>query len=262
MIKRFAIAFIMLALAGAAQAADLDAGSLKDGPVYAPIKNWTGFYAGASIGASFNRSDVTGEGSYAGYPGSFTSLEGYFPTSPKSSDTSAIVSVEAGYNWQIGSYVVGVAADMSWLNSKQKTGVSYLDGDTVYSNDPNSMSSKVDYLGLIRARLGYAVRDNVLLYGTGGLAVARYRGGFNDLPGDGDYPAGSVKSSDTSWGLGWVAGAGVDYLLTEHWIIRGEYLHVDTSTTLSTYNAYESEQYAQLSKLQQDIVRFGLYYKF
>ena len=111
---------------------------------------WTGFYAGVSLGVSRNQSNMTGQGYDATYNG-FASLEGNYPDTPHHSNTSLAGSLEAGYNWQIQNYVVGVAVDITRLSSKHTSGAGYDEG-THYS-DPDTMSSNVDYLGTLRARL-------------------------------------------------------------------------------------------------------------
>jgi outer membrane immunogenic protein len=257
--KCFAVLIALLTLATDTFAADIGTGSFKDGPVYVPSTSWTGFYAGASVGASFNHSNMTGEGAYPGYPGSFVSLEGNFPVSPNSQHTSAIASAEAGYNWQIGRYVLGIAVDLNWLNSSHTSRVGYIDGGELILDSVDIMRNKVEYLSTFRGRLGYAAANDILLYGTGGLAIARFKGGYDDLPQHGD---GASNPYDTEWGVGWAAGAGVDYRLSTHWLGRAEYLHVETSAKLTSYCPSETEQFVQISKLQQDMVRFGLLYQF
>jgi outer membrane immunogenic protein len=249
MIRGFALAACLAAAAPGAFAADLPGGSKDWTPELQAT--WTGFYAGVSLGASINRSNMTGQG-YDPISGGFASLEGYAPTNANSSNTSFMGSIEAGYNWQFNNYVVGAAVDISRLSSKHTSGTANND---VTATD--IMSSNVDYLGTLRARLGYVVTSNMLVYGTGGLAVARYTGGYADS----DYTPGD-KSSDSQWGLGWVAGAGVDYRLTQNWFVRGEYLHVSTSANLSTFEITEVERYTQKSSLTQDMFKAGIFYQF
>ncbi len=167
------------------------------------------------------------------------------------------MSLEAGYNWQIKNYVLGLAADANWINSAHSSGTAYHDGDTVVAKSDIAVS-KVDFLSTIRARLGYVVSDNILLYGTGGLAIVRFSGGWNDT----DYPDAGNKTSDVQWAIGWAAGAGADYRLNERWFLRGEYLHVEAHADLVTFNIPESETYGQRNSLDQDMFRFGVYYKF
>jgi opacity protein-like surface antigen len=60
--------------------------------------------------------------------------------------------------------------------------------------------------------------------------------------------------------FGWVAGAGLEYKVSDHWITRAEYLHYDFNDTtllftgLATFGAPASESI--------NVVRGGVSYKF
>jgi outer membrane immunogenic protein len=254
MTKGFALAACLLAATPSAYAADLSWGSMKDGDSQ-PQAAWTGFYAGASLGAAVNRLSMAGEGYRAEY-GGYATLEDNFLTSPSTKNTSFMGSLEAGYNWQRGNYVLGAAIDISKLSVKQSSGTAWMDGlDAVPDTDTASVS--VDYVATLRARLGYAVSNNLLLYGTGGLAAVRFTGGYYDT----DAIAGD-KTSDTQWALGWAAGAGADYRIAQNWFVRGEYLHVAASTRLVTYVRSENETYSVLNKFDSDMFKLGVFYQF
>src|SRR5690606_14078371 len=72
--------------------------------------------------------------------------------------------------------------------------------------------SKVD--GSLRGRAGIAVTDDILVYGTAGLAVERQRVFFGNL-------------ADTNVMLGYTVGAGVDAKLTDQVFARAEYRFTD-----------------------------------
>src|SRR6476620_1381795 len=125
----------LLALTGAASAADLAARPYTKAPVaVASVYNWTGFYLG-----------IVGGGAWENGSGD-PKMKGGF------------VGGTAGYNWQTGNVVFGIEADGSWADvnaSATALGV--------------TVTSKTDALGTVRGRIGYAV-NNVLFYGTGGYA--------------------------------------------------------------------------------------------
>ena len=68
----------------------------------------------------------------------------------------------------------------------------------------------------MRGRIGYAF-NNVLLYGTGGLA-------FGSLKVE---RAGGFSESTTS--AGWTMGAGAEFAINQNWSAKVEYLYVDLS---------------------------------
>ena len=67
----------------------------------------------------------------------------------------------------------------------------------------------------MRGRVGYAL-NNVLFYGTGGLA-------FGELRAEGF----GLSESRTS--TGWTVGAGAEMGLAQNWTAKIEYLYVDLS---------------------------------
>jgi outer membrane immunogenic protein len=95
--------------------------------------------------------------------------------------------------------VFGVEGDSSWGAISQTNGVNRAD---------------IDAMGTVRARFGYA-GGNVLYYATGGLAWLHA-----------DTAAAGVTTRDQFW-LGWTAGAGIEYALSQKWSAKVEYLYAD-----------------------------------
>ncbi len=110
----------------------------------------------------------------------------------------AIAGGQIGYNWQYGQWLVGLEGDASW---------------TDMSSDEAFVDAQLNWLSTIRGRVGWTF-DRVLFYGTGGVAF-----------GDVDYSNGFDDDSQTQ--VGWAAGAGIEFAVTENFSLRAEYLHVD-----------------------------------
>jgi outer membrane immunogenic protein len=108
--------------------------------------------------------------------------------------------VQAGYNWQSGSFVFGLEGDI------QATGAEETFAPWKFSNP---------WFGTLRGRGGYAM-NNILFFGTVGLAYGTLRA-YNTLTG----------ASQSSTDIGWTAGAGMEVALTRNWTARTEYLYVD-----------------------------------
>lgn len=201
MIRSLIIAGVaLLALAGVAIAADLP--SIKGPPAYVPpppAPSWTGFYIGLN----------------AGYGGGEFSLDtdpaGLLVAHAGAPSGGFIGGGQGGFNYQFPSsnFVLGGEADFA--------------GSTVqgiYSPPPGlgTVSSKLDWLGTARARLGLAF-GNILPYVTGGFAYGR-------VDTFGGAPAGfSIDQTLT----GWTAGAGLEYAITHNLSFKTEYLYVDLS---------------------------------
>jgi len=110
----------------------------------------------------------------------------------------------AGYNRQIKRLVIGVEGDLGYANPSSPRG---------QAKSPYGTLVPINGAlgGSLRARLGVAVSDRVMIYSAGGLSVAdltKYaRGGYYSTL----YP-------------GWTIGAGIEGFVTPTILIRTEYL--------------------------------------
>ena len=116
------VAVASLALAGSAVAADM--------PVKAPIdkapppvqSHWTGFYIGANGGAGWGQSCWTLLGSVP--PAGPVQDEGCHDLS------GGLFGAQAGFNWQVGNWVLGVEGQGDWT---RLTGTTVLPSETFLS---------------------------------------------------------------------------------------------------------------------------------
>jgi outer membrane immunogenic protein len=180
--KRIALGLLLASIAGAASAADLSAprAAYTKAPALSPVTNWSGFYIGAM----------------GGYASEATSA----PFAIKGGFGGGTI----GYNWQFGTFVLGLEGDGAFGDISQTATIA-----------PITATVKVDSLATIRGRFGVAV-DQVLLYGTGGLALADTKISATAL---------GVTLSDSQVQTGWTAGAGVEWMLMPRWSLKAEYLY-------------------------------------
>jgi len=178
---------ILFAVGGAfARAADLNSYPVDQPLPPAPVgSTWSGVYVGGNLGAAFDP-----------YSLSIKDLSETQDLSLKySNDTELVGGVQAGYNWQIGSWVVGVEGDVDF-------------------------SESVNYLASARGRLGWTAGD-WLFFGTGGVAFIDTDNGFSVVStnnGSGNFTSGS---SDT----GYVVGGGIDYKIAPNISLGAEALY-------------------------------------
>lgn len=255
-------------LGGTALAADLPMLTRKAAPVFVPpppVMSWTGFYIGVN-------------GGYAGdqfkYPFSgFLEEDGdtVINGAGNANLTSSgfLGGAQAGYNYQFAtSWVGGVEADIdaTSITGKVSVGASGVyDVDLPWSASASAKSEQ-SYLGTARLRLGYLITPQFLVFGTGGLAYGQVKTSANvGYNIDGDSGAFSWSKSTTH--VGWTAGAGVEYKLTNNWSFKTEYLYVDlgSRTLLSGgYDDGDGDAYGYSLKVHptDNIVRAGLNYSF
>ena len=217
--KKVLLAALMAGVASSAMAADLPTRKAPPAPqVYAapPVFSWTGFYVGVNGG--------WGAGTNGGDFGS---------------PTGGLVGGTAGYNYQIGQFVVGLEGDWDWADLN-KNGYSAVLASP-YSN-------KIDDLVTVRARAGYAI-DRALLYVTGGYA---------GIDTNGSFLLGGVPGSQESWRNGGVIGGGVEYAFTNNISAKAEYLYAP----MSSKGYFAGTPIAENSGLAVSVARLGLNYKF
>jgi len=210
-----AIAALLLAQI-AARAADLP----RKGPVYTAPNyfSWTGFYVGFNAGYGWGTADWS------------TPIATSFKT------TGYLAGLTLGYNYQTGAFVWGIEGDIDYSSLKGS--------DTAICGTPGC-ETKLQYLGTVRARLGYAF-DRWLPYLTGGLA-------FGSIKNSG------FDASETKTKLGWTAGLGVEYAFMGAWSAKLEYLYASLgTTTCNTCFIGVSEDI----KYRANILRAGINYRF
>ncbi len=161
----------------------------------APVFNWTGFYFGGHVGYGWGDADLAATGNVDGFLG----------------------GLQAGYNWQFSRNIVfGIEADISGTDM----------------NNDNAAAAHIDYLGTLRARLGYAW-DRSMLYGTGGLAWNRSSNlGFHD--------------TDTGYAL----GLGFEWAFAPSWSAKVEYMY------------YNFDNVTTIGNTDISTIKLGLNYRF
>jgi len=215
----------------AAWAADLP---MKAVPPVEQIYNWTGFYIGATAGGSIGNSDhidrATGLSDANGY-----NIKG------------GMGGGTIGYNWQVGSLVLGFEGDGSWGSEYGS------DNDIGTVGNPAFLSyTKETWLATARLRVGYAV-NNLLFYGTGGYAAAGTEAGIKNTN------TLALLASSTSTRSGWTAGGGIEWGFAPNWSAKFELLY--SSFDSVAFNTVQGEGPRNVP-LNDTVARFGVNYRF
>lgn len=196
--KSLIVAAIVLPAAlatGSASAADLyrpAPSSAMMEPV-ATAWNWTGFYAGAHLGGIWSKTH------WSDFPGAAFDLDG----------GSVIGGLQVGYNYQINAFVLGGEVGVSALDLSAKGQCS--------TTAATECRTRQNWIVDARLKAGYAF-DRLLVYGTGGVAFSETRN---------DQTLGVVQSWGGSSRVGWTAGLGLEYALTNNWSAGIEWKHYD-----------------------------------
>lgn len=256
--RRIVLASALSLAALPAFAADLPARTapVAPAPVAAPAYNWSGFYVGANAGYAWGSSDVQVYGNAASALSAAGLATKYSPDVDGGS-----FGVQAGYNYQINQFVLGVEGDIDglWTNGSRN-----FSGRLAGVGTPD-LAAKVEtennWLATLRARAGFAA-NNFLIYGTGGFAFGgtKVTGTASVTPTGELSPVTSYYSaskSDTR--TGYALGAGVEYGFTKNITARVEYMYYDLGSKTFYSDAGGSTAKADFSG---NVVRAGVNYKF
>jgi outer membrane immunogenic protein len=218
--KRFFLATLsVLALSGAARAADMALKSphAQAAAMTATVSNWSGFYVGGNLGYGWGNGNT--DFSFLPTPADFLLNNGSLGIR----STGVIGGAQFGYNWQIGSLVTGLEADIQGSGIKGSVHPALTDA----AGFLNVVSSehRLSWFGTVRGRLGVTVTPDLLLYGTGGLAYGHVDASANDQVSTTAVINAPASVSKTT--VGWTAGAGAEWMFAHNWSAKLEYLYVD-----------------------------------
>jgi outer membrane immunogenic protein len=252
----------------------------------ADVYNWIGFYVGGDIGEAWASDSGTSNFADPAYQKNFPmalmpGIPGALITNPQTSlqrSSTAIGGIHAGFNWQIGRWVLGAEGDYQWTTAENR----FCRQTSVYGapcadNGEGflTLGERADWIATARARLGYTW-GRFMLYGTGGAAWSNLESSINAnclVMGCGKssiqlYTTENFSSAKT----GWVAGAGIETMLSGNWIVRAEYLHTGFGDTTNELNLIASGAFQGTfgrmqtvnwtHSLSYDTVRVGVSYKF
>jgi outer membrane immunogenic protein len=227
------VALVAMSIAaGGARAADLPAAApAYKAPVILPF-SWAGVHIGVHGGYAWG----TDTSSFDGL-GVSSSIE------PK----GGFGGGQIGYDtYLIGNWLLGYELDLS--------------GGDINASGPSSLptgfsaTSKTDYFGTARARVGYPF-DHWLLYATGGAAWVHNSFDETAISGAG---AGLDLFGRNQFYLGWTIGAGVEYALDRNWSVKAEYLYADLGKAQDTVFSFGE----RTTELTLNMVRLGVNYRF
>jgi outer membrane immunogenic protein len=189
----------------------------------APLITWTGLYAGAQAGYAWGNDQTNID--VSGFPFTFSG--------PDHDASGAVGGVHAGYNYQTGLAVFGIEGDIELAGINGK---SQLTGTGAFSGYNITSSLDVAFQGSVRGRVGFALLERMMLYGTAGLAFATIENKYTATLPPGNIfgaPAGTSTAKFDDVKLGWTVGAGVEYAIMSNWTARFEYRYTN-------YSAYKN----------------------
>jgi outer membrane immunogenic protein len=239
----------LVALGSAAYAADMGMPLKAPPPPPPPVQDWSGVYVGLEGGYGWATQNINPAYDPFFSQKQSSSWKATDPTVSSVGQSGWLFGGFAGVQKQWGSWVLGLEADFDGADidgSTTSTNVKVFD-DPLTLTRSAEIDAKIDELGSVRGKVGWAFSPNWLVYGTGGLAFAH----VEDTASTSDklsYTSEctcdpTIFSHTTSFSggesvFGWAAGAGIDY----KWqidpgsavVLGVEYLHYQFDTNSIT----------------------------
>jgi outer membrane immunogenic protein len=235
----------------------------------APVWSWSGFYAGASVGARWAENDWTSSDIFPFFGGMVQPV-----SSGAMNSVAARIGGYAGYNWQVApAWVVGIEADFGWGNNSKTAnpapGTAGLTGPGCVGvcTSPPTATVKENWDGSVRGRVGTLLTPDLLLYATGGVAWQNVTISASCAP-DGttsQFCLISESGSASKTMTGWTVGAGVEHRLFGNWLGRASYRFADFGTFSHQFFSQPpgaDDRFTGNVKVQTHTVELGLAYKF
>jgi len=262
--SKFALLATTLLVASPALAADLTYEPAAAPAAVAAPFSWTGFYVGLNAGYGWGDVDtsensMTTTGPLVGLsPGTLIPAATFLGADSSASADGILGGAQIGYNYQVGTWVFGAEAD--YQAADLKTSDSFLGSP---QGPYYQTSAELQSFGTLRARVGYAI-DNVLIYGTGGLAVGQGKAGLTIQGGvPGGFTGPEYSQTDSKTMVGYAIGAGAEWAIAHsNWSVKAEYLYTDFGSKTFDFDFGSAGSASSRGEISASIVRAGLNYRF
>ncbi|WP_441237964.1 outer membrane protein [Bradyrhizobium sp. 930_D9_N1_4] len=196
----------------------------------AMLPSWTGAYVGLGLGARATRTDLTTTSeSRAGVTDDLIGRANNRPMD----NTAFRASPYAGYLWQVAArWTAGVEGDFGFADrtTTREGFTSIFLADSQAQGESLSVRSRWD--ASLRARAGYLVNPQTMLYATGGVAWQNFELTSTCVSATCTFFALSpaiISQSTTK--TGWTLGGGLETALWGNWLARAEYRYADYGKT-------------------------------
>jgi outer membrane immunogenic protein len=255
--KTLLLLALFSAAVGSAQAADMPVKA----PVYVAPFTWTGIYLGINAGYGNGTSDGT---QYCTTPTGIVGGPGcWVPHGSDISPSGGFVGGQLGANYQVGMFVLGIETDIqvSHINGSSTTTDPCCIPGPFFSTGVLTRAQNLDWFGTVRGRLGLAIWDRTLIYGTGGVMY-----GEEVLNSNLVYPAVGYQAQTSGTHSGWVGGGGIEYAFTNKLSakVEGLYYNMGTQTIATGFTSGVNTGFTDTTSFTYKgaLVRLGANLKF
>lgn len=205
--------------------------------------DWTGVYVGGFLGAAWGETAWTSPTFGTAVNPRFAGFTG---------------GGGLGYNYQIGTFVLGVEGDFGWTNAKG--------GRSCPNGFFFTCEADMNWLSTITGRIGITPFDRLLWYFKAGLAVAEVQATFRCNTGGEilvtglPLADGCPSRSTSKTAAGWTIGAGSEFALNDNWSVAAETNYFDLGT--ARYDSFGPLDPGTDIRRTGFVSRVGINYKF
>ena len=201
-----------------------------------PVASWTGCYIGGHVGSGWGTKtwedragdDFSDNASY-GVNGFLGGLQ-----------------VGCDYQW-FGPVVIGAEGSFSWSDIKGS-------GALPFEAEQSIFQTKIEWLTTAAGRIGFTA-DKALIYAKAGAAWAEEKHTLKEFE-DGALRSVTLDSKR----VGWLFGAGLEYLIVPNWSAKIEYNYIDFGTKDLLFVGLADSPASV--KQQLHTIKFGVNYRF
>ena len=205
------------------------------------------------------------------------------------SNSSFFTGGQVGYNRKVyKDYIVGLESDIQGFAKRNQShysssNVNFAINGISQSISTNFITSKdINFIGSFRGKLGYLVRSNVFIYGTGGLAygsvssktIVQQNYGVPDIQG-GVAPNWSSAGKYSNTRIGFSLGGALEWMFRTNLSAKIEYLYynlgnvtynssnlIDVITVPHTPQNFFTNTMSSTTRFDGNVLRLGLNYHF
>ncbi|WP_341367862.1 outer membrane beta-barrel protein [Yoonia sp. BS5-3] len=234
-LKKISLVTAIVAFAFPASANDI----LPAPAVVAHASDWSGAYVGGSLGTATHSSYFCDDGA------AFASCSDPDKSSlPNPEADGSLVGITAGYDWQNGSIVYGVAGDLMFGDISGSVG-----STAGFGCFDETCGLEVTSVTILRGRAGYDMGD-ILPFATAGVALTE----VSSFDENGSGSEGTFQN--------FVIGVGVDYRISDTFTIGADVLHLLENDEFIDPDTAAQCSYCGLTSHSATIARINFAYLF
>jgi outer membrane immunogenic protein len=267
---------LLLGLAFTLDAYAADLPSRKAPPVApAPLPIWTGFYLGVNAGYAFDPNTATLDAYSSGQVDTLVGKKHVYTPYAWNTPGRAVMDTsgfaggaQAGYNYQIGSLVLGGEFEFVGHAGGRPT-VSFATPGLGVVPRVSQIGRSWDWAGTVGPRVGWAVFPALLLYADGGYAFAHTTQSVASY--ESVITAMNNGVSESRIRSGWFVGGGAEWLFAQNWSIKLDYKYLDFGKQTASFQGvsygatpttWSTASFIGHEKVGVHTVKIGLNYHF